>query len=450
MATLPPGPRRLFGKSLARRDFLERPLSYITEMAHRYGDLVCFRAWRNPIFFVNHPKMIREVLISRKEDFARADGIRKTLRAFEGDSVLVREGDDWQQQRRFLQKGFRPQYLRGYAGKAVKHTREMLKAWPSSGTILAGDEMERLCTKTLASILFGVQPPPEISQSIRVVLDARAAEAGKAVFSGNRFRSTVNMEVEQALNRVNGFLDELIKLRRREEEREDLLGVLIQTSQSADNGEVSLVNIDRGIRDDMMSMIAASSYALAAAMSWTLYLVAQHDEVQTRLRQEAGRLVDGREDMPADIDELPFAEKVIQESLRLYPPNWALIPRRCVRESTVGGYRIPKGSLLYIFPYVVHRDARWFANPECFDPDRFLSENFGAEQRSAYIPLGLGPHVCIGRALSTIVLTSILARILQEFRLTLPSAHFGIDPEVRVVMRPANGLPIIANRNNLD
>jgi cytochrome P450 len=180
-----------------------------------------------------------------------------------------------------------------------------------------------------------------------------------------------------------------------------------------------------------------------------LYLVAKYIAVQTRLRQEIMNTVDGQPETATDNAELPYAEMVIQESLRLYPPNWALIPRRCVRKSTIGDYRIPRGSWLYIFPYVIHRDARWFESPESFDPDRFLPERFRRAHRSAYIPLGLGPHVCIGKALSTIILTSMLARILQEFRLELLADQTKVEPEVRVVIRPANGLPLVANRLEL-
>ena len=150
-----------------------------------------------------------------------------------------------------------------------------------------------------------------------------------------------------------------------------------------------------------------------------------------------------------DYVELPFAEMVVHESLRLYPPNWVLITRRCVQESTIGDYRIPQGSWLFIFPYVLHRDARWFTEPESFDPGRFASDVFGHLQRSAYIPLGLGPHVCIGKALSTIILTSILARILQEFRLELLPSQTDVEPDVGIVIRPKNGLCLFATRDRI-
>jgi cytochrome P450 len=168
--------------------------------------------------------------------------------------------------------------------------------------------------------------------------------------------------------------------------------------------------------------------------------------VQARLREEIRQGLTGTEGVAADCIELPLAEMVVHESLRLYPPNWALITRRCIRESTIGDYRIPKGSALYIFPYVIHRDARWFTAPDSFEPDRFAPENFGSVQSSAYMPLGLGPHVCIGNALSTIILTSMLARILQEFRVELAPHQEDIEPEVGIVIRPKHGLQVVVTR----
>jgi cytochrome P450 len=233
------------------------------------------------------------------------------------------------------------------------------------------------------------------------------------------------------------------------EDHGDMLGMLVRASQRDVENGANQRHMDRQIRDETISLINASLDATSAAMSWTLFLVAKHTTVQARLRQESERGVRGHVEMAADDVELPFAEMVVHESLRLYPPNWVLITRRCLRESTIGGYRIPRGSWLFIFPYVLHRDARWFTAPKSFEPERFAAEVFGPVQRSAYIPLGLGPHVCIGKALSTILLTSILARILREFRLELPPNQPEVERDVGIVIRPKNGLRLLATRHRI-
>jgi cytochrome P450 len=444
------GPRRPFQRRFALNGLRERPLTFIREMADRHGDLVQFGSWRNPIFFVNHPEMVREVLVLRNQHYVRADAVRNALRIFDGESILVSEGDQWQQQRRLLQQGFRSGLLRAYARAAVEQTRAMLQQWPSAGTIRVGDEMSALCMQTLSHILFGQQVPPDLVESIRTILDARAAETGKAISAGHRQPRSFQQSRDQALTHLHCFLDELIRRRRTEcEEHGDMLGLLVEASQKGAGSGKSQAQVDRLIRDETISMINASLDAMIAAMCWTLYLVSKHSAVQTRLRQEVEHRVGKRTVMAADSAELPFAEMVVHESLRLYPPNWVLITRRSAQESSIGGCRIPKGSWLYIFPYVIHRDARWFGAPDSFDPDRFTPENFSAVQRSAYMPLGMGPHVCIGKALSTIIFTSTLACILRDFRLELLPDQGEMEPQVGVVMRPRNDLRLIATRHRI-
>ena len=213
----------------------------------------------------------------------------------------------------------------------------------------------------------------------------------------------------------------------------------------AENG-LGQARDDLRIRDETISMINASLDATTAAMHWALCLVAKHEDAQERLRQELALAVAQRNEISTETAELPFTEMVVHESLRLYPPNWMLIPRRCQEESNLGGYRIPRGSRLFVFPYVIHRDARWFTQPALFDPERFAPEKFGAVQRSAYMPLGLGPHVCLGKALSTIILTTMLACILQEFRVSLPPDQPDVKPVVGIVVSPRSDLRLIVRR----
>lgn len=441
------GPRGPFSKFFALRRLRKRPVEFVMEMAQRYGDLVRFGSWRNPVFFVNHPDLVRELLVSRTQDFVRADSVRKALRIFDGESILVSEGDQWRQQRRLLQQGFRSERLRAYARTAVEQTQEMLQRWPSSGTICVGDDMAELFMQTLSHVLFGQQASPDLAASIRTVLDARAEETADAISVGHRRSKAFRRKRDQALTHVHDFLDDLIRRRRtKTEEHGDLLGLLMEANGKDTGTAKSQSQVDRQIRDEMISMINASLDAMSAAMSWTLYLVSKHSDVQMRLRRE----IEERIDKPAVVDvdrvELPFAEMVVHESLRLYPPNWMLITRRSIRESSLGGNRIPKGSWTYVFPYVIHRDARWFSAPDLFDPDRFAPERFGAVQRSAYIPLGLGPHVCIGKALSTIILTSILACVLREFELEILPEQAKMLVQVSVVMRPSNDFRLIVKR----
>jgi len=442
-----PGPRGLAARRYALQGLQERPLEFVQEMARQYGDLVRFGKWGRPIFFVNHPRLVREVLVTHPQDFVRADALRNALRIFDGESILVSEGDQWKQQRRLLQQGFRSERLRNCARTAAEETQEMLRHWPISGTIRVGEEMASLCLKILSRILLGVLPPPELAKAIRVVLDARAIETGRALSSEWR-PADLRQERDRALFQVHSFLDDLIeKCRADRQNREDLLDLLVRTSQQ-DVRSQSSSRIDRQVRDETISMINASLDATTAAMIWTLVLVAKHESVQARLYTEIEDV--SSTDENRDYTELPFTEMIVQESLRLYPPNWVLITRRCTRSSTLGGYRVPRGSWLNIFPYVLHRDARWFTEPESFNPDRFSPAELGPEQMAAYIPLGLGPHVCIGKALSTIILTSILAHVFRAFRIALPSDQVDFEPDVGIILKPKNSVRLLVTRQEID
>ncbi|MHB8865233.1 MAG: cytochrome P450 [Pirellulaceae bacterium] len=442
-----PSPQGALRKSLAMSGLRDRPLDFILDMADQFGDLVHFESRQDPMIFVNHPELAREVLISRPHAFVRADAVCDALRIFDGDSILVTEGDLWRQQRRLLQEGFRAERLRGYAHEAAVQTREMLRQWPSVGSIPSGEEMAKLCTNTLFRIVLGTQSPAHLADSIRIVLDARAVEAGRAIAAEHPQTTGTTPGSDQALARVQQFLDQLICSRRREPaDQEDILSMLVRSSNvNAENG-LGQARDDLRIRDETISMINASLDATTSAMHWALCLVAKHQDAQARLRQELTLAVAQRQEMAAETAELPFTEMVVHESLRLYPPNWMLIPRRCQEESNLGGDRIPRGSWLYIFPYVMHRDARWFTQPALFDPDRFAPEKFGAMQRTAYMPLGLGPHVCLGKALSTIILTTMLACILREFCVSLPPDQPDVEPVVGIVVSPRSDLRLNVRR----
>ena len=251
--------------------------------------------------------------------------------------------------------------------------------------------MWQLSMKTLSHMLLGTEPPPDVVESLRIVLDARAMETGKAVSGQPRVGATSERDRDEALVRVREFLDELIRIRRTEpDDATDVLGMLTRAGQQGNDAKTDRQQLDLQIRDEVMSMLNASLDPTAAAMSWTLGLVAKHATVQARLRQEIQRGVSKHAEAAAGHAELPFAEMVVQEAMRLYPPNWLLIPRRCIQEATVGNYRIPIGTWVYVFPYVIHRDPRWFPDPESFDPDRFDAKKLQADRSTCLHPPGHG------------------------------------------------------------
>ncbi|MFQ3648188.1 MAG: cytochrome P450, partial [Anaerolinea sp.] len=229
---------------------------------------------------------------------------------------------------------------------------------------------------------------------------------------------------------------EIIQQRRASgEDKGDLLSMLI--SAESDTGERMT---DEQVRDEALTIVLAGHETTANAMTWTFYLLGEHPEVEARLREEVVRVLGDRPPTLADLPQLTYTEQVIKESMRLYPPAWSFA-RSVVEEVELGGYLIPKRSTVIILPYVIHRDPRWFTDPERFDPDRFSPERESSIPKYAYLPFGGGPRICIGNAFAMMEAKLILAAIVQRWRLRRAS-NAPVIPEPLVTLRPKGGMPM--------
>lgn len=216
----------------------------------------------------------------------------------------------------------------------------------------------------------------------------------------------------------------------------DLLSMLLAT-QYEDGSRMT----DQQVRDEVMTMFLAGHDTTALAMTWTWYLLSQHPEVEAKLVEELQTVLDGREPTFADLPRLPYTDMVVKESLRLYPPVWAM-GRLANTDSEIGGYSIPKGSFILISQWVMHRDPRYFDSPEVFNPDRWAD---GLAQRLptyAYFPFGGGPRVCIGKSFAQMEAVLLLATIAQKFRLTLVPGQ-EITPWPAFTLRPKQGIRML-------
>jgi cytochrome P450 len=184
----------------------------------------------------------------------------------------------------------------------------------------------------------------------------------------------------------------------------------------------------------------------ANAMTWTFYLLSQHPQVEAALHAELAQVLNGRAPTLDDLPHLTYTEMVLKESMRLYPPAWSF-GRMPIEEVSIGGYTIPKYDTVLVIPYVMHRDARWFANPDMFDPQRFSAENEKNIPKYAYLPFGGGARVCIGNSFAMMEAKLILATIAQQYRLRLKAGH-KVEPEPLVTLRPKYGMPMQLQRHS--
>jgi cytochrome P450 len=229
--------------------------------------------------------------------------------------------------------------------------------------------------------------------------------------------------------------------RRRADNRDsgDLLSMLIQV-QDEDGTRMT----DRQLRDEVLTFLLAGHETTALALSWTWHLLAQHSEVEQKLHSELDGVLSGRAPAFCDLPALPYTDSIIKESMRLYPPAWSLA-RTVISEIEVQGYRIPPGSNLVMSQWIMHRDPRYFSDPEKFNPDRWLSEATRKLPRFAYFPFGGGPRQCIGAAFAQMEAVLLLATIAQHFRLRAVPEH-EVIPVPSFTLRPKHGIRMTIER----
>jgi cytochrome P450 len=195
---------------------------------------------------------------------------------------------------------------------------------------------------------------------------------------------------------------------------------------------------DAQLLDEAMTIFGAGHETTANALSWTLYLLSLHPAAEQRLREEIAQVVGDRPPRLEDLPRLIFTERVVKESMRLFPPVWGL-ERSVLEDDVIGGFEIPKGSWVFMSPYRVHRDLRFWNNPEGFDPDRFTPEAEAARHKGAYVPFSLGPRKCIGESFAMIEAKLVLASLLRRTRFEVVPGR-RVEPEPTITLRPKGGL----------
>ena len=390
------------------------PASLLLALSRRRGDIVRLRGTPDPSYLVNSPAGVEHVLVSGAARYSKATSSNEMFRTAVADGLLTLEGESWRRERRLVQPVFRslgPSAL----GPAVSASLALLAArWEALAdtgepTDLAHD-MLALALGFTAQLLFGVE------------LSHRAAELADSLDRALRLLTAPSeAEFRHARETVHGLIESLIDRRRREPEAgSDLLSVLMSASREADRsaGDPSLV-------DQIITYLLAGAETTGSALAWTLYLISTHPAERDRLEREPGG-----------------ARMVVQESLRLYPPGW-ILGRRALDHDRIGGVHVDPGASVAVSPYTMHRHPGYWAAPDEFHPERFHPTRATRPQRFSYIPFGAGPRTCIGAQLAMAEATSVVAGVVQRFRLTPMTQP---QPEGRFVLRPHGGLPVSVER----
>ena len=443
----PPGPAGhwLFG---TLPEFRRDPLGFLQKCA-AYGDVVklpyglagdLFKRQRGAAaYLLRDPADIKFVLVTHQRNYERL-WVPAAKRIF-GSGLLASEDPLHLRQKRVMQPYFHHQRIKGYAEVMTQKTEELLARWGKETTVDLAEEMMRLTLQIVCKVLFSMELSDEtkdLSEAVTVgqYHITRQYRSFLAMVTPEWIPTRRNLEFRDALKRLDRTIFGLIDARRDSEAMNDLLSMLLH-AQDEDGSGMS----DRQVRDEALALFLAGHETTANALAWTGYLLSQHQEVESRLLTELQEVLEGRAPSAADLPKLAYAEAVFAEAMRLYPPAYILV-RRALNEDTLpSGFSFPGGSDLFMCQYWVHRDPRFFPDPERFDPDRFLAKGKDERPLFSYFPFGGGSKMCIGESFAKMEGVLLLATIAQRFKMTLVPGQ-EIVPEPLVTLRPKNGVRI--------
>jgi cytochrome P450 len=414
------------------------PLAFGLHNARTFGDIVYYKVGPLRVYQLTHPDFARQVLVEQSDKFCKPRLLKRAFRPFAGEGLLTSDGALWKQQRRLMQPAFHHSALASYAEVMVRHALRLVDGLTDGQPIELQSVMSALTLAIVVECLFGgdvTRYANEVSRLMSAVLDASNQRLNSALRLPSWVPTRRHLRERRALARLDEILRELIAARRAASGgRHDLLSMLL----TAVDPESGIRMSDRRLRDEMMTVFLAGHETTANALTWTWYLLSRHPEAEALLFEEVDHVLEGRAPTLIDLSYLPYTEMVVREALRLYPPAPG-VAREPIEDVTIGGYLVPKRSLISVNTFAMQRDARFFPDPERFDPGRFAPGWEQRLQRFAYLPFGGGPRVCIGNSFAMMEARLILAAVSQRWQLAL-EPHQAVVPIQLVTVRAQDGI----------
>jgi cytochrome P450 len=416
--------------------FLRWPLPLLQRLTEDHGDVVDIPMMGKPWLLLNHPDDIETFLVTHAASLVR-DEFAVFLRRVLGEGLLTSDGELWKRQRRLSATAFTPKRIRGYASAMSDVTDRGLRRVRSGETVRLHREMSRLTMEVVAEVLFGAgitdQDVKVVGRSLAVMNDLLATSP-EVVFRLPTWLPTPgNRAAAHAMKELDAIIFRIIDARRKSSEvRDDLLGALL----SAVDEDGTRMD-DKQLRDELLTLFLAGHETTSLALTHVFYLLGKHPEIERRLHAELESVLGGRLPTQEDVPKLVYADRVVKEAMRLYPPAW-VTGREVAKTIEAFGRTVPVKTQVLVSQWIVHRDPRWWPSPEAFDPDRFLPEVVKTRPRFAYFPFGGGPRVCIGNHFAMMEAVLMLAIIATRFRVELlPFEELTFAPSV--TLQPKNG-----------
>ena len=435
----PPGPQLGFLRGF--RTFRRDALGFLLHTARTYGDVAWFRVGPFDIYLLSHPDHVRDVLVAGHHAVTKSRVLQEARRIL-GDGLLTSEGATHKRNRRLLQPVFHHQRIVEYGEVMAGYAARASERWRDGQELDLHEELMALTLAIVGKTLFGTDveeaDAQRVAGSLRTMFDMYDRFFMPFAEHLERLPLPANRRFWQAKASLDEVIFGLIRDRRADGDRGDLLSMLLAARDDGGEQETNGGMSDRQIRDEATTIFLAGHETTSIALTWTFYLLSQSREVEERLHRELGEVLDDRIPRPSDLPRLEFTRRVFSESLRLYPPAWTM-GRSVAADLPLGGYVIPAGATALLSQYVIHHDPRWYPDPCRFDPDRWEPAAVAARPKYSFFPFGAGPRMCIGEDFAWMEGMLVLATIAREWQFGLLPGQV-IDLQPRITLRPKYGM----------
>ena len=445
---LPPGPPEwpVVGQSFR---YVREPIELMQEAA-TYGDLVTMSVKPWLVFLINHPELIRQVLVTNHQKVGRWRNI-ESFKYLMGEGLVTSDEPLHLRQRRMMQPQFHRRIIAGFGETMTQYANRHMQTWRDTSQVDMYREMRELTLNIVAKTLFSIEIPSEVRRMGRafeysnqyISLRFNQFERMRHLLHNLPLPSTLRFKHHLAyLDRV---VYGLIEQRRRTgQEVADLLSLMLDAEDDRATDAAAIHMSTKQVRDETITMFAVGHETVTIALTWTWYLLSLHPGLQKEFHTELDDVLDGHPPTVDDLPDLVRTEQVIRESMRLYPPIWRT-GRLVLEPFELAGYQIPPGALLCIAPIITHRDSRWFKESTEFRPHRWTSAFQDQLHNFAYFPFGGGNRLCIGENFAWMEMKLIMAAIGQHWKVR-PNSGRQVEYSPLISLRPKGGMPLYLER----
>ncbi len=444
---LPPGLRRPLYRYM-QRPWLNfgDPIPLFTHLQKTFGRIAHYRFLGMLIIFVNDPDWIGEILINQAPSFVKERTLQR-MKILLGEGLITSDDPIHMRQRKLVAPAFHRQRIAGYAGEIVRSADQQIDTWRDGAVVDIGDEMMRLSLRIVARTLFDTEVTADALSVVDEVNTIMSMYNFLVVFPGIEHFLHLPLPgistFRRSRERLNGIVNKMIASRRalpREdlEGKGDLLSMLVashyEDDETAPDTHAQAGMTDTQVRDEILTIFLAGYETVANALTWTWYLLSENPEAADRMYAEVDEVLGARPATLADLPNLRYTEMVFAESMRLFPPAWAM-GRKSTAPVQLGEYRIPAGANFFFSQYIIQRTPEFWQAPDAFRPERHTPENKAGRPRFTYFPFGGGRRQCIGESFAWMEGVLSLATVAQRWRLQLLAGQT-IIPQAKISLRP--------------